>query len=108
MFYLILSLALASLVAGVVLLPGYWKFVWVAGWLALLAVLPSLLSFVLDPLNAMRIRKYCSRVGASDVTVEPFPNHYGVHFTKQSVRHYAKCVVTLTGIKWKGKSPQEV
>jgi hypothetical protein len=81
---------------------------WVAASLGLLAFLPALLTKVLDPLNAKRIQAHCAAVGVTDVEVQPFPNHYGVHFRKDDRKHYAKCTVAGGKIKWKGPSPAEV
>ena len=61
-------------------LPGWWKVVWVIACLALMVFLPSLLEKILDPINARLIRAYCAKAGATKVEVQPFPNHYGVHF----------------------------
>jgi hypothetical protein len=78
------------------------------GLLALLAAVPTLLSRILDPLNAHRIHKYCERLGLSEISIEPFPNHYGVRFSKDGVRLYAKCRVVRREIRWKGRSPEEL
>jgi hypothetical protein len=81
---------------------------WIVAFLVFLAALPALLSKFLDPLNAKRIRAYCSDVGVTEVQIRPFPNHYGVRFTKNGRKHYARCVVTMGAIRWKGLSPAEV
>lgn len=108
MFYAYLVAGFLVFVAGLLAIPGWWKLAWVAACLALLAFVPSLLAKVLDPLNARRIRAHCAEAGATDVDVEPFPNHYGVHFVKNERKHYAKCTVAGGKIKWKGSSPAEV
>lgn len=108
MFYVYLIAGLAVFGAGLFLAPAWWKLAWVAACLALIAFLPALLAKVLDPLNAERIRAYCLAVGATDVKVQPFPNHYGVHFRKNDRKHYAKCTVAGGKIKWKGASPADV
>ena len=93
---------------GFVLMPGWWKLAWVAGCLGVLMVLPSILGTVLDPLIKARIRAYCRRVGATEVMVEAFPNHYGVHFQKNQKEHYAKCQLRGWQLRWKGLSPGDV
>jgi hypothetical protein len=108
MFYVYLVAGFAVFIAGVLIVPGWWKLAWIAACLALMAFLPAILAKVLDPLNAKRIRAYCADAGVTDVRVEPFPNHYGVHFTKNDQKHYAKCAVVRGKIKWKGASPAEV
>ena len=108
MFYAYLIAGLIVFGAGLFLAAGWWKLGWVAACLALMALLPLLLAKVLDPINANRIRTYCAEVGVTEVDVEPFPNHYGVHFRKNDRKHYAKCTVARGEIKWKGPSPAEV
>jgi hypothetical protein len=108
MFYAYVVAGFVIFGTGLVLIPGWWKLAWIAACLALLAVLPALLAKMLDPLNARRIRRICAEAGATDVEVEPFPNHYGVHFMKNERKHYAKCTVARGEIKWKGVSPAEV
>lgn len=78
------------------------------GLLGLLAAVPALLAWTLDPLNSRRIRKYCEGLGFTEIAIEPFPNHYGVHFTKDGRKLYAKCSVVGRKIKWKGPSPEEL
>jgi hypothetical protein len=78
------------------------------GVLALLAAVPTLLSMILDPLNAHRVRKYCERLGLNEISIEPFPNHYGVRFSKDGLSFYAKCRVVRREIRWKGRSPEEL
>jgi hypothetical protein len=108
MFYLYGVAGFAVFGAGLIIAPGLWKVAWVAAFIALLAFLPTLLAKILDPLNARRIRAYCVEVGVTNVEIQPFPNHYGVHFTKDDRKHYAKCTVARGRIKWKGPSPVEV
>ena len=108
MFYFYLVAGFAVFGAGLLIVPGLWKVAWVAAFLVLLAFVPTLLAKILDPLNARRIRAYCFEVGVTNVEIQPFPNHYGVHFTKNDRKHYAKCKVTGGRIEWKGPSPAEV
>ena len=54
-----------------------------------MASLPMPLARFLDPFNIGRIRAYCAEVGATEVEVQPFPNHYGVRFTNESTQ--AQC-----------------
>jgi hypothetical protein len=107
-FYLAIAIAFVLLAAGVLFAPGLWKLAWVAGWLACLMVLPAVLGALFDPLNVARIRRYCRRAGVSEVRVDVFPNHYGVHFQKNQKSHYAKCQVKGWQLKWKGLSPAEI
>lgn len=108
MFYVCLIAGFAVFGAGLYLAPGWWKTAWVVVWLSLVVFLPSLLAKVLDPINASRIRAYCAAAGATDVEIQPFPNHYGVRFRKNDRKHYAKCTVAGGKIKWKGPSPAEI
>jgi hypothetical protein len=108
MFYTYLVVGFAILLAGLFLVPGWWKLAWVVGSIAFVAYLPMLLEKALDPINSNRIREYCSKVGATNVEIRAFPNHYGVHFQKSDKRHYAKCIVTRGQIKWNGLSPEDV
>jgi hypothetical protein len=108
MFYFYLIAGFAVFGAGLFLAPGWWKAAWVVVCLALMVFLPLLLAKVLDPLNASRIRAYCAKAGVTDVEIQPFPNHYGVHFRKNDRKHYVKCTVSGGNIKWKGPSPAEV
>ena len=108
MFYVAVAFEVAVFGLGFVLLPGWWKLAWIGGFLLTLMVLPLALARVLDPLNAARIRAYCARIGVTDVRVEVFPNHYGVHFRKNDKDLYAKCQVKGWQIKWKDLSPSEV
>lgn len=78
------------------------------GLLALLAAVPTVLAWALDPLNSRRIRKYCESLGLTDIAIKPFPTHYGVHFTKDGQKLYAKCSVVGRKIKWKGPSRDEL
>jgi len=108
MFYVYASFGVAVFVAGVVLLPAWWKLVWTGVFVTLLMFMPQVLSGVLDPINVKRIRSYCEGVGVTDVRIELFPNHYGVHFRKNDRKHYARCRVAWGKIKWKGPSPGEI
>ena len=108
MFYVFVITAMTIFGVGVALAPGWWKLVWIAICFALLTFLPAILGKVIDPLNIRRIRKYCEEVGVTDVQVQPFPNHYGVHFRKDDRKHYAKCRVTWGRVTWKGSSPAEI
>lgn len=108
MFYVCVAAGFAILFAGMVIVPSWWKLLWLAAFVALLAAAPTLLARLLDPLNIKRIRAYCLKIGVTDVHVKPFPNHYGVRFTKNQREHYAKCVVARGKITWTGPSPSEV
>lgn len=77
------------------------------GIMLLLAFLPTLLGWILDPWNTRRIKAYCETVGVTVLEIKPFPNHYGVSFEKNGKKEYAKCSVVGAKIKWKGKAPEE-
>lgn len=108
MFYVYLVVGFAVFGTGLFFAPGWWKLVWIAAFLAMIVFLPTVLAKVLDPINAKRIRAYCAEAGVTDVEIQPFPNHYGVHFRKNDRKHYAKCTVAGSRIKWKGMSPEEI
>jgi hypothetical protein len=76
--------------------------------MAFLAFLPSLLSLVLDPFNSSRVKAYCERIGCTDIEIKAWPNHYGVKFKNNGIKHYAKCRVIGLKIKWVGKNPEEI
>jgi len=78
-----------------------------AGGLLLLAYLPLLLGWVLDPLNMRKVRGECEKAGCTVVEIKPFPNHYGVTVQKNGQEYRTKCRVVLGKIKWKGKAPQD-
>jgi hypothetical protein len=108
MFYAYLVAGLVLFGVVFVLVPGWWKLLWVVGALVFAAFIPLILEKILDPVNAGRIRDYCAKIGVTNVEVRAFPNHYGVHFEKNDKRHYAKCVVTRGQISWKGLAPEDV
>jgi hypothetical protein len=76
--------------------------------MAVFAAVPTLLGLLLDPLNMRRIRTYCSGLGLENVSITPYPNHYGVEAIKGGRRIYAKCSVVGKKIKWKGPAPSEL
>jgi hypothetical protein len=78
------------------------------GLLALLAFLPTILSFVLDPLYIWQIRRYCAQRRLENVEIKAWPNHYGVHFSSGGQKKYAKCSVIFGKIRWKGPSPEHL
>jgi hypothetical protein len=88
-----------SLVVGAALFVGV---------MLVLAFLPTIFGWVLDPINARRIRAYCESAGCAIIEIQPFPNHYGVAFEKNGKKGYAKCRVSRGVIKWKGKAPEEL
>lgn len=75
------------------------------GIIVVLMFVPTVLSRVLDPINAKRIKSYCKAVGGSAVEVKAWPNHYGVTYQKGGHQHYAKCHVVGISIKWRDKDP---
>jgi hypothetical protein len=69
--------------------------------------LPLLLGWVLDPFNAWRIRRFCLSRDAEPLDVQPFANHYGVHYVKDGVKVYAKCKSSGLGrIVWLSNEPE--
>ena len=62
---------------------------------------------VIDPRNMRKIRKYCEDCGLTDISIKPYPNHYGVRFKKDGNKKYCKCFVVKGEIQWKGSSPEE-
>lgn len=108
MFYVFVITGFVIFFAGLSFAPGWWKLAWIATFVGVLAYLPLILARFLDPFNATRIRKYCAEVGVTDVEIQPFPNHYGVHFRKNDRKHYAKCRVSWGKVTWKGPSPAEI
>ena len=108
MFYAYVIFGFAVFGAGLIVVRGWWKLAWVAACFLMVVFLPLILGALLDPLNAKRIRSYCAGVGATNVEVQPFPNHYGVHFQKNDRKHYAKCKVVRGKLNWTGPSPGEM
>jgi ABC-type bacteriocin/lantibiotic exporter with double-glycine peptidase domain len=106
-FYVYLILGFLVFGVGLVITPGSWKLAWIAVAFSILAFLPLLLSKLFDPLNAKRIRSNCERAGVTDIEIQAFPNHYGVHFKKNDKKHYAKCKIVRGSIEWKGVSPRD-
>ena len=104
-FYFCLVAGFTAFFTGLVIIPGWWKILWVAGCFALVMFMPILLERVLDPINIKLIQKYCLEAGASDIQVTPYPNHYGVRFRKNNSKHYSKCTISGVKISWIGKSP---
>jgi hypothetical protein len=92
-FYVYLALGFGIFGVGMFLVPGWFKVLWVAGCFVAVLALPVILERVLDPLNIRRISRYLAASGASDIKVQPFPNHYGAHYIRDGVKHYAKCSV---------------
>ena len=107
MFYVYLVIGFVIFGAGLIVTPGWWKLAWVAATFLAMMFLPLLLGKVLDPLNTKRIRSYCKHAGFTDVEIQPFPNHYGVHFRQNNKKHYAKCKVVRGNVEWKGTLPGE-
>jgi hypothetical protein len=108
MFYVAVLLGILVSVAMGFLLP-LWAFaIYLLALVTLLAALPTLLASVLDPHNAAIIRNYCAELGISQVTIRPFPNHYGIRFRIMGRSFYTRCRVSRGEIQWKGKSPEEM
>lgn len=78
-----------------------------AGLIVVTAALPAILARVLDPIATRSIKKYCNDLGLGEVQIKAWPNHYAVKFSKNGVRHSAKCRVVWRKIRWIGKSPEE-
>jgi hypothetical protein len=76
------------------------------GAIAVLAFLPVVLGWIIDPINAWRIRRFCVARGVEPLEVKPFPNHYGVHYLRGGVKVYAKCKPRgRGGIEWLSNEP---
>ena len=99
MFYAYLTLAFAIVGAGLILVPGYYKLLWIAGCFAVAVALPAILGLVLDPLNIRRITRHLAATGATDIQVQPFPNHYGARYSRDGVQRYARCSVRRGKVK---------
>ena len=108
MFYAYLALGFGIFGAGMYLVPGWFKVLWAAGCLALAVALPAILERVLDPLNIRRITRHLAGTGASDIQVQPFPNHYGAHYIRDGVKHYAKCSVKRGKVAVAEREPKAV
>jgi hypothetical protein len=76
--------------------------------MAVLAAVPTLLGLILDPLNMRRIRTYCSGLGLENVSITPYPNHYGIEAVKHGRRIYAKCSVSGKRSNGKDQRPRSV
>ena len=99
LLYVFVALGFCIFFAGLALVPGYWKFAWGLACIGILAVLPSVLAKVLDPINSRRIFRHLRDTGATDISIEPYPNHYGVRFLRDGVAYYAKCRVVKGKVK---------
>ncbi len=76
------------------------------GFFFLLAFLPTILGWFIDPRNSRIIRTHCESLGFSSEKIECWPNHYGVTLLKGSKKSYVKCKVVKGKIKWIGKKPE--
>jgi len=74
--------------------------------MAILAFIPSVLGFILDPINKKKINTECRKAGCEVTEIKAWPNHYGVKVHKNNEEHYLKCRVSFKGITWKGKTPE--
>lgn len=76
----------------------------------LLGGLPKLLAAIADPPRVKRIRQFFESAGCLDIAIKPWPNHYGVRYTKDGTRHYIKCRVEVKSgrMKWIGQAPSWV
>jgi hypothetical protein len=78
----------------------------VAGFILLLAFLPTILAKIFDPPAIRRIEQECQEMGLSDVRVKPYSGHYGVRFRDAAGKAgYAKCNVIKGVVRWEGKKP---
>ena len=77
-------------------------------FIVLYLLLPAI-GLLINPINSQAIRKHLEELGATDISVRPYRNHYGVRFTANGKSHYAKCLAISRGtFKWKGQSPAEM
>ena len=75
-----------------------------------LGYLPKLISKIYDPINMKCIRKCFLQHGCMDIEIKPFSGHYGVKYTRNGARQYAKCRpnVKEETIDWVGKKPDRL
>jgi len=79
----------------------------IVGTLAFVTFLPTILSFIFDPINKYLIKKYFKKKNIQVNDIKIFPNHYSVFFTdKSGSAQKAKCKIIFGKIKWKGEAPQ--
>jgi hypothetical protein len=107
-FYVYLALGFGIFGTGMFLVPGWFKVLWVAGCLVAVVALPFILERVLEPLNIRRISRHLAASGASDIKLQPFPNHYGAHYIRDGVKHYAKCSVKRGKVEIAEREPKVV
>ncbi|MBF7073583.1 hypothetical protein ISG33_09275 [Glaciecola sp. MH2013] len=87
------------------LIAGFIVFV---GIMLFLGYLPKLISKIYDPPNMKFIKRYFEESGCIDVEITPHSAHYGVRYTKNGNRLYAKCLAKIKEekIEWVGKKPE--
>jgi hypothetical protein len=100
-------LILISIAAGF-LLPLWALAIYLVIVMMLIGALPRLWELVLDPRNSENIRDYFNDLDVTDVTIKPYPNHYGVRFSANGRRYYVRCTVAGGKITWKGESPGQL
>lgn len=71
------------------------------GTLFILMFIPVFLGWIIDPINIKRIKKYCKTQGIIVDKVDLFPNHYGVKYTQNGIKGYAKVTFKKKNICWK-------
>ena len=82
---------------------SHWILIGIVAAILLLAFLPNLL----DYRNIRIIRERCEVIGLSEVEIKIWRNHYGVSFSKDGQRYYAKCLVVKGIVEWKGNAPEQ-
>jgi hypothetical protein len=92
--------------------PG-WLFAYFIGAFVVMLVLAKPIGLLIDGWNAGIIRRHLVRLGIRlgilEAEVKPFPNHYGVRFSVNGQKYYAKCSDLRWGaLKWRGHVPQDV
>jgi hypothetical protein len=113
LFAILFGVGIAALVTGTayaaLAVPRWAVPLCMLGALVVLYLLPAAIGLLINPVNSQAIRKYLEGLGATNISVRPYPNHYGVRFTANGKSHYAKCLVLRHGtFKWKGQSPVEM
>jgi len=79
----------------------------IVGILAFFTFLPTILSFIFDPINKYSIKKYFKKRDMPVNEIKVFPNHYSVFFIDNNgLAQKAKCRVIFGKIKWKGQTPE--
>ena len=105
---LLFIIGLCGVAASFVVFSSHWPKLLLGVCIAFLVLAPQILGAVIDPIAAWRIERQLRPLGAANVRVHLFPNHYGVHFDLSGRHYYLKCSLKKGKLKWRGKSPASV